>query len=440
MSVLQKISGLLPDGAEANAKGHLAIGGCDTVELAAEFGTPLYVFDESTLRGACAEFLREFGQRYAALLVVYAAKAFLNPALALIICEEGLGMDVVSGGEISIAGSVDFPMEKVYFHGNNKLREELDLAIECGVGRIVVDNLHELSIANEAAGQAGAKVDVLLRLTPGIDAHTHKHITTGIIDSKFGFSMATGQAEEAVSKALSASNLRVVGLHVHLGSLIHSADPYQEAIRTVFRFAAEMRGKYGLSMQEFSPGGGFAVQYTRDDPAPPVAYFAQAITDATMSSSEEFGFQPPRLIVEPGRAIAARAAVALYRTGAIKEIPGVRKYVSVDGGMADNIRPALYNSKYEALIANKVNQNQVEEVSIAGRFCESGDVLVKDASVPMVEPGDLVAVPVSGAYCLSMASNYNASLRPAIVFVSGGKARLVRRRECYEDLIRHDIV
>jgi diaminopimelate decarboxylase len=439
MSVLEKMANILPDTAGVNEKGHLTLGGCDAVKLAAEFGTPLYIFDEATLRRTCADFRKEFGQRYADTLVIYAAKAFINRALAHIFREEGLGLDVVSGGELSIARSADFPMDKVYFHGNNKLREEIELAIGWGIGRIVVDNLYELSLVNEVAKKARVSQDILLRLTPGIDAHTHQYITTGIIDSKFGLPIATGQAEEAVAKAMSASNLSLIGLHVHLGSLIFSVEPYQKAIEIVFQFAAEMRDKHGFTLREFSPGGGFAVQYTQDTPAPDTAYFAQAIADTIKSKSKKLGLKPPRLIVEPGRAIVGRAGVAIYRVGSIKDIPGVRKYVAIDGGMADNIRPALYGSRYEAIVANKADQKRLEKVSIVGKFCESGDVLVKDAAIPRVVPGDIIAIPVSGAYCLSMASNYNASLKPAIVFVKDNRARLIRRRESYDDLMSCDV-
>lgn len=440
MSVLDRMSALFPDTAGVSENGHLTLGGCDVVELAAEFGTPLYVFDEATLRQTCAEYCREFSQSYGDVMVIYAAKAFINRALAMIIKEEGLGLDVVSAGELSIARSVDFPVEKVYFHGNNKLREEIELAISCRVGHIVVDNLYELPLVNEVAKGAGITQDILIRLTPGIDAHTHRHVATGVIDSKFGLPIALGQAEEAVVKAMSSSNLKLVGLHVHLGSLIFSAEPYQEAIKIVFQFAAEMRERHGLDFHEFNLGGGFAIQYTRDAPAQSVAYYARAIAEAVRSSSKELGMHLPRLVVEPGRAIVGCSGVAVYRAGATKDIPGVRRYVSVDGGMADNIRPALYGSRYEALIANKVTEDEVEQVSIAGKFCESGDILVKDVKVPRVVPGDTVVIPVAGAYCLPLASNYNASLKPAVVLVKEGKARLIRRRESYDDLMRCDLV
>ena len=440
MSALDSLTGILPDTADVNGKGHLTIGGCDVVELAAEFGTPLYVFDEATLRRACAEYRNEFSLVYPNSLVIYAAKAFLNRALAKVINEEGLGLDVVSGGELSIARSVDFPMEKVYLHGNNKLQDEVELAVSCGIGRIVIDNIQEISAINDAARNAGITQDVLLRITPGIDAHTHRHVATGIVDSKFGLPVASGQAKEAAVTAMSASNLSLIGLHVHLGSLIFSAEPYREAIKVVFRFAAGLREGHGIEMQEFSPGGGFAIQYTRDAPAPDAAHFANAIAEAVQSRSTELGIQPPRLILEPGRAIVGRSGVAVYRTGAIKDIPSVRRYISVDGGMADNIRPALYGSRYEALIANKATVDATERVSIAGKYCESGDILASDVQLPRVDAGDIVVIPVAGAYSLPLASNYNASLKPAIVMVKDGKARIIRRRESYDDLLQHDAV
>ena len=440
MSALDGMAGLLPETAVVGKNGNLSVGGCDIVELAAEFGTPLYVFDEATLRQTCAEYRTAFARRYEDSLVIYAAKAFLNKALAVIVMEEGLGLDVVSGGELSISKSVGFPMDKVYFHGNNKSRDELELAISAGVGRIVIDNLHELPLVNEVAKRSGRTQEVLLRLTPGIDSHTHEHVTTGVIDSKFGLPLTTGQAEQAVVEAISASNLELVGLHVHLGSLIFSAEPYQKAIEVVFEFASEMRRRHRLQFQEFSPGGGFAIQYTRDAPAPGSDFFAGAIADAVLSSSERLSMDRPRLVVEPGRAIVGRAAVAVYRVGAIKDIPGVRRYVAVDGGMADNIRPALYGSRYEALVANKATLDGTETVTVAGKFCESGDILARDVKLSAVEPGDVLVIPAAGAYCLPLASNYNASPKPAIVLVNNGSARIIRQRETYDDLMRYDAV
>ncbi|MBT9149074.1 MAG: diaminopimelate decarboxylase [Dehalococcoidia bacterium] len=432
MRIPDDLKNILPEAAAVNNEGHLIIGGCDVVGLVGEFGTPLYLFDEATLRHKCREYRREFSKRYSHTLVIYACKAFLNLALAQILMQEGLGLDVVSGGELHVARSVDFPMEKVYFHGNNKTLSELRLALDWGVGRIVVDNFYELSLLDDAAQKAGVTQDILLRLSPGIDPHTHELTTTGIIDSKFGFPIVTGQAEEALVRAISSPGLRPVGLHVHLGSPIFEIEPYEQAIEVVLRFAAEMRPMFELL--EFSPGGGFAIPYTRHDSSPSVAEYAQAISSRLSGLAGELGLSLPRLVIEPGRSIVGRAGIALYSAGAVKDIPGVRKYVSLDGGMADNIRPALYGARYEALVANKMDAEAAERVALVGKLCESGDVLIKDIALPRIEPGDIVAVLVSGAYCLSMASNYNCSLKPAVVLVGDSKARLIQRRETYEDL------
>ncbi len=440
MSVKQKIPrlSLFPLAAAVNGKGHLTIGGCDSIELAEEFGTPLYVFDELSLRNKCAEFKAEFGQRYSDTTVIYAGKAFINKALALILKEEGLGLDVVSGGELSIAHSVDFPLDRVYFHGNNKSAEELRLALEWKVGRIVVDNFHELAMLAEIAKERGCIPDVLLRLSPGVDPHTHKYATTGIVDSKFGFPLSSG--DEAVAQAVSLSNLNLVGLHFHLGSSIFEVKPYQEAIGIMLNFAAAMKPKYGFELRELNVGGGFAIQYTLDSPAPPISAFAEVIASTITSKCRELKLALPRLIIEPGRSIVGRAGVALYQVGVVKDIPGVRCYVSVDGGMADNVRHALYGARHEAVVANKVLAKEARKVTIAGKFCESGDILIRDINLPSVAAGDVLAVADCGAYCLSQASNYNASLKPAVVLVKEGKARLIRRRETFDDLTRCDLV
>ena len=429
---------LFPLTAEVNSQGHLVIGGCDSAELAAEFGTPLYIFDEFSLSSKCAEFKTEFGGRYPGTGVIYAAKAFMNTALARLFNEEGLGLDVVSAGELHIAREAGFPLDRVYFHGNNKSVEELKLALEWRVGRIVVDNLPELSMLDGLAGERGAKPDILLRLSPGVDPHTHRYIATGVIDSKFGFPMLG--AEEAVARAISAANLNLVGLHFHIGSLIPEVAPYELAIERVLDLAGEMKKRHGFELKELDIGGGFAIQYTRDMPAPSVSTYAEAITARVIGKCRELGLAPPRLTIEPGRAVVGQAGVALYRVGVIKEIPGVRRYVSVDGGMGDNIRPALYGARYEAVVANKMNEKETGEVTIAGKFCESGDILIRDISLPPLVTGDIIAIPGSGAYCLPMGSNYNASLRPAVIMVREGKGRLIRRRETFADLTRCDLV
>jgi len=433
---LPKLS-LFPLTAEINNQGHLVIGGCDTIELAVEFGTPLYIFDEFSLRSKCTEFKEKFGQRYRDTTVLYAGKAFINKALAIILKDEGLGLDVVSAGELGIAQSVGFPLDKVYFHGNNKSAEEIRLALEGQVGCFVVDNFHELAMLGDIARDMNAQTNILLRLSPGIDPHTHQYITTGIVDTKFGFPLASG--EEAVAQAMRASNLNLVGLHFHLGSLIFETEPYQRAIELILGLAAKMKLKYSFELRELNVGGGFAIQYALDSPAPPVSAYAEAIASKIISKCQELGLLLPKLTIEPGRAIIGPAGVALYQVGVVKDVPGIRCYVSVDGGMADNIRPALYGAKYEAVVANKALEVETRKVTIAGKFCESGDILVKDINLPPVSAGDIIAIPDCGAYCLPMASNYNASFKPAIVLVKEGKARLIRRRETLDDLTRCDL-
>jgi diaminopimelate decarboxylase len=429
---------LFPSTAEVDNKGHLIIGGCDTVELAAEFGTPLYVFDELGIRNRCTEFKQEFSRRYADTAVFYSAKAFINRALARLFDEEGLGLDVVSAGEMSIVRSAGFPMDRVYFPGNNKSAEELRLALEWGVGRIVVDNFHELELLGELARERGDSPDILLRLSPGVDPHTHKHIITGNLDSKFGVPMVHG--DKALVTILSMPQLKLRGLHFHIGSQITEFEPYQQAIDIILGFAAEMKKKHGFEMEELSIGGGFAVQYTLDSPAPPVAEYAEAMTSSIINGCQKLGLAQPRLIIEPGRSVVGQSGVALYTVGVVKDIPDVRRYVSVDGGMADNIRPALYGAKHEAVVANKMAAKDTDKVTIAGKFCESGDKLIENITLPPVAAGDILAVADCGAYCLPLASNYNASLKPAVVLVKEGKARLIRRRETFDDLTRCDLV
>jgi diaminopimelate decarboxylase len=431
---------LFPLATKVNKKGHLCVGDCDVVDLVSEFGTPLYVFDESTLRHKCREFKDGFGKHYPDTEVIYASKAFLNRALALILKEEGLGLDVVSGGELSIAYSVGFPMDKVYFHGNSKTPEELNLALDLGVGRIVVDNFYELQQLDRLAGRRGTSQDILLRVTPGVDPHTHRYTTTGTIESKFGFPLATGQAEEAVNQASSASHLNLLGLHFHLGSPVPEVKPYELAIELVLRFAGGMSRKFSFELAEFDIGGGFAIRYTVDSHVPTIADYAQAVIGELDSLVSELELGRPRLIVEPGRALVGQAGVALYKVGAIKEIPGIKKYVCVDGGMSDNIRPALYGAQYEALVANKALKAAGRTVTIAGKLCESGDILVRDVNLTAVRPGDIIAIPVCGAYSIPMASNYNAVPRPAIVMVNDGRAHLIRCRETYQDLMSLDLI
>ena len=429
---------LFPTTTGVNDDDHLTIGGCDVMQLAKEYGTPLYIYDDVTLRGMCREFISEFSSRYPAARVAYASKAFVNPAIARVVAEEGMSLDIVSGGELAVAKVANFPADRIYFHGNNKTPEELEFALDYGVGQIVVDSFFELDRLEEIAGRRGQRQSIMLRLSPSVDPHTHVATTTGILDSKFGFSVETGDAAKAIRQALAAKNLDLRGIHFHLGSPIFELEPYTQGIEVILNFLAQFKEE-GLQLKEFSPGGGFAIGYVRNELPPPISDYAEVIAATTKKFCKELGFDLPQLIVEPGRSIVGRAGVALYTVGGIKDIPTVRKYVSLDGGMGDNIRPAIYGSEYDAVLANRMSAEPEEVVTLAGKFCESGDVLVRDVNLPRIVSGDLIAIPSSGAYAPSMASNYNLNARPAMVIVKDGKAELIRRRETFEDMMHTDV-
>ncbi|MFL2762047.1 MAG: diaminopimelate decarboxylase [Dehalococcoidia bacterium] len=428
---------LFPMNVGINADDCLTLGGLDVSDLTKEFGTPLYVYDEGTIRAMCREFVEEFSSRYKNSLVAYASKAFINPAIASLINDESMGLDVVSGGEIAVAKAVGFPPEKIYFHGNNKTPDEIEFALDYGIGHFVVDSFSELQILEEISSNKGIKQDILLRVSPGVDPHTHHLTTTGITDSKFGFSIETGDASHAIQTALKSNDLDLKGIHFHLGSPIFELEPYSQGVGVVLDFLQQFQ-KDGLDLREFSPGGGFAIGYVKEQLPPSIGEYADVIVESVIEGCSRNGFSLPKIVVEPGRSITGRAGVALYTVGAIKEIPTVRKYVSLDGGMGDNIRPALYDAKYEAVLANRMSEPPQEVVTLAGKFCESGDVLIKDILLPELISGDIVALPSSGAYAPSMASNYNLNPRPPIVMVDNGKIRLIRRRETYQDLMLCD--
>lgn len=431
---------LFPSSSRLDEQGRLWLGGCLALSLAQDFGTPLYVFDEATLRGRCRAYRQALAQHYPGQgLVAYASKAYLNLALAQLVAQEGLSLDVVSGGELYVAQRAGFPAEQIHFHGNNKTSSELAMALDEGVGCIVVDNLYELGELERLAARRQVQVPIWLRLSPGVDVHTHAYRKTGLLDSKFGLPLQTGNAERALTLALGSPHLIPVGLHAHIGSQILDLEPFAVAIAILLEFAATMRERYGFELREFSPGGGWGVAYHESDAPAPLERYVQTVSKAVMEGCRHHELELPKLTIEPGRSIVAPAAVALYRVGARKEIPGVRTYVSVDGGMADNIRPALYGAQYTALAANKAHRPTEEIVTVAGRFCESGDVLMRDVALPRLEAGDLVAVPGVGAYCLAMASNYNLVPRPAVVLVGDGKARLIQRRETFDDLMARDL-
>ncbi len=433
-----QLAHVFPDTATVNALGRLSIGGCDVADLVAEYGTPLYVLCEDTLRNRCRAFTKAFTSLHGDTRVVYASKAYIGPALARLMAEEGLGLDVVSGGELAVAKAAGVAPEGIYLHGNNKGAEELLDAIDYGVGRIVVDNLHEIDLLERLAAERGVTQPVLLRVTPGIDPHTHAKTTTGIVDSKFGLNISNGQAAEALRRTLDCEHLQLMGLHFHLGSPIFEVEPYVDAMGVVLEFAARYREE-GLELRELSPGGGFAIPYLRDQRAPTPSDYAEAIVAALHEGCERHNLPLPSMTVEPGRSVVGPAGVALYTVGSIKEIPGVRTYAAVDGGMGDNIRPALYEARYEAVTAARMNDAANVDYTIAGKFCESGDILVEQCALPALSPGDLIAMPAAGAYSPSMASNYNSNPRPPIVMVKDGAARLIRRRETPEDLMTTDI-
>jgi diaminopimelate decarboxylase len=408
--------------------------------LAAEYGTPLYVLDEATVRATAATFVAALRSRYPhSGSVHYASKALLNTAVAQLIADCGLGLDCVSLGELATARRAGVDFAEVHLHGNAKPRAELQQALAWGTGRIMVDSLDELRMLRELTAGRAAPQAILLRLNPGIDVHTHAHVQTGQLDSKFGLPIATGMAEQAVVAALDAPGLRLDGFHMHLGSQISAVEPIRRGIVAIFEFAAAMRTRYGWEMRELSPGGGLAVPYAPGDPDPSVEEYVGLLAAATLESARIAQIEPPRLIVEPGRALIARAVVALYSVLSVKDIPGVRRFVAVDGGMGDNIRPALYEARYHAIRPDQPNARASDRVTVVGRYCESGDVLLKDTHVPPLEPGALLALPMAGAYTLSMASNYNLVPRPALVLVREGSTYLIQRRETPDDLAARDV-
>ncbi len=430
---------LWPETTKRNAAGEIEIGGVSTVALAEEFGTPLYVFDEATLRhrariAVTAAFAGGTGSR-----AVFASKALELPIVLALLAEEGLGIDVVSGGELFVALQSGVDPTVITFHGNNKSAQELREAIQARIELIAVDNLHELDLLEELTKGRSVPVPILLRVNPGIDVHTHDKIATGVIDSKFGFPLWNGDAATAVKRALEVPGIALRGFHCHLGSQLFDQHAAELAVEKIIEFAAEMRREHAIEVEVISPGGGMGISYTEGMPEMDIAEWMGATADALERSCARAKMPQPSLVFEPGRWIVGPAGVALYRVGSRRDIAGVRSYVSVDGGMADNIRPALYDATYTSELANRLG-NGAETVTIAGKYCESGDVLIRDIELPKLEPDDLLAVPAAGAYCIPMASNYNLALKPAVVIVSEGKATLIRRRETYRDLLALDVM
>lgn len=424
-----------------SSEGHLVIGGVDTVELAHEFGTPLYVYDTALIR----ERIRQFKSAFAAYKdlewqVAYASKAFSTIAMIQLVNEFGLSLDVVSGGELYTALKAGFPAENIHFHGNNKSDDELLLALDAKIGIVIVDNFYELERLEELCASRGQKMEILLRITPGVEAHTHEFIMTGHDDTKFGFNLDNGMADRAVLLALKAPHLILKGVHCHIGSQIFETEGFVRAVRNIFNYAEKWKDAYGFTMSVLNVGGGFGIKYTDEDRPLPFSKYIDSIVAAVYEESSARSLSVPAIWIEPGRSIAGESGTTLYTIGSLKNIPGIRKYVAVDGGMADNIRPALYQAHYAAVCANRAGDAADQSVAIAGKCCENGDVLIKESRLPeSCRSGDILAVLCTGAYGYSMASHYNRLPNPAVVFVENGEAALVVRRETYDDLISNDL-
>lgn len=431
-------SRIFPLTSRINERGHLEIAGLDVVDLAEEYGTPVIIYDEEHVRRKIREYIEAFDRLGVRSMVAYAGKAFLCLYMAKIAAEEGAYLDCVTGGEIFTALKAGFKPEKIFFHGNNKSEDELELAVKSGVGFIVLDSFSEIEKLTLLLKKLGKTQKVLIRVTPGIVPKTHTYIQTGQVDSKFGFSLATGAAYEAAVEVLNNSHLELHGFHVHIGSQIFSLEPFQASVRIMAEFCENVRRRTGFSPGIVNFGGGLGVAYRTCDNPPSVADFVKKIVDSVNREFTERGLDVPVIAVEPGRSIVGNAAVTVYRIGTVKEVVGIRFYVSVDGGMSDNLRPMLYGAVYEAFLANKMNAPAETSVTVAGKHCENGDILIRDANIPYPEIGDLLVVPVTGAYCYAMANNYNRQPRPAVLFVRNGKVKVAIRRETYEDLVRNE--
>ena len=423
-----------------NSKGHLEIGGCDTTDLVKTFGTPLYVVDETLVRKQCSEYMAAFRTSGLEFQVAYASKAFCVMAMCKLAEEEGLSLDVVSDGELYTALQAGFPAARIHFHGNNKTPEEISMAIDAGIGCFVIDNFIEMHLVDQIAAEKGVKVKALFRVTPGVEAHTHEYISTGQQDSKFGFDITNGSAARAFAEAKELANIEILGVHSHIGSQIFEVEGFQMAVQRVADFSQTIREQLGITFTVVNLGGGFGIRYIDGHTPLPISQYVKAITDSVKTYFAANEYPVPQIWVEPGRSIVGEAGTTLYTVGSVKEIPGIRKYVAVDGGMTDNPRPALYQSKYEAILANRATEESTEVVSIAGKCCESGDMLIWDLSLPQVTIGDVLAVSCTGAYNYAMASNYNRIRRPAVVFAGNGEADVVVKRESFHDIVANDLI
>lgn len=424
---------------KVNEKGHLEIGGVDTLQIVEEFGTPVYVYDVALIRERARGFKETFDKLGVKAQVAYASKAFSTVAMIQLAEQEGLSLDVVSGGELYTAVRAEFPAEKIHFHGNNKSREELSMALDYKIGCIVVDNFYELQLLESICREKKTKAKILLRVTPGIEAHTHDYILTGQEDSKFGFDLQNGQATEALKMASRSESLELLGLHCHIGSQIFETTGFILAVRKIMEKLNQWKEEFLFQSQVLNLGGGFGIRYTEDDHPLQASQYVEEIISEVKVQADRFSMSMPEIWIEPGRSLVGDSGTTLYRVGSRKEVPNVRNYLAVDGGMTDNIRPALYEAKYDAVLANRPFDKAEETVSIAGKCCESGDMLIWDLPLPKAGSTDVLAVFCTGAYGYSMANNYNRIPRPPVVFVENGVAKLVVRRETFDDLVRYDL-
>ena len=423
-----------------NEKGNLTISGCDTIELAKKYGTPLYVMDENTIRENCRKYKNSIDKYYGGKgLALYASKAFSCLEIYRIIAEEGLGIDVVSGGELYTALKAGFPADRIYFHGNNKSQAELIMALDSGVARIIVDNLTELALLNKIAAEKNKIADIMFRIKPGIDAHTHSFILTGQIDSKFGLALENGEAIEAVRQAMSYENINLCGIHCHIGSQIFDIAPFKSAAKIMFDFIKNIHDETGYFVSELNLGGGFGIKYLSTDNPTSYESYMEGVSSELKALAEQYNIPMPYIFIEPGRSIVGPSGITLYTVGSVKEIENVRNYIAVDGGMADNPRYALYQSDYEVMIANKASEEKTYKATIAGRCCESGDLIQENTMIQETQPGDILAVLSTGAYNYSMSLHYNRLTNPAVVMVKDNKSRTIINRETYDDLIKNDI-
>lgn len=422
---------------QINQAGHLTIGGVDSLKLAKEYGTPLVVYDVSQIRNQIRAFKKVFEEEQVNYAVSYASKAFASIAMYQVANEEGAYTDVVSAGELYTAMKANFPMERISFHGNNKSKEELEMGVKNHVGKIIIDNFYEIDLLRQVLEEQDSKINVMLRITPGISAHTHEYDQTGQVDSKFGFDLKSGQADKALQEVLKNQRMHMLGIHAHIGSQIFELNGFEMAAAKLVDVAASWKEKYDYTAQIINVGGGFGIKYVQEDHPLKPEEFVKAIVKAIKDEATKHNFPIPEIDIEPGRSIVGPAGYNLYKVGSMKEIPGLVPYVAVDGGMGDNIRPALYQAKYETILANDPQRRASQEFHVAGKYCESGDILA-DAKLPSLKAGDILAMLDTGAYGYSMASNYNRNPRPAVVFVENGKAQVVIKRESLEDLIHLD--